>query len=270
MRMDYKGYDEEEELENPWNTEGTRRIKRIFKAIFYSISFVVYAVLFFIFFTSCEPGMFDKMFFTEKTREFARQNPEAIQIYKIRPKDFMNYDGSIELAHIYYAKNTEELEVGVKYNLKKLTDGKVEGALVYILEDSDGNFYTTVSEVYDSNRRYGYARVTFSSVNIDLTQNSYYKYNEISDYDSFRRVQSSLTASGGDENDGGSSYYLYIFKYDSFIKRDYVNIDKNGRLQIDYAALKAESEENEYAVLSKHEIYNNNTVIYLEDYQYDD
>lgn len=270
MAMDYKGYDDEEELENPWNTEGTKRVKRIFKIILYSISFIVYAAVFFVIFSSCEPGMFDKMFFTEKTRQYARQNPDSIKVYKLQPKDFMNDDGSIELANIYYAKNTEELEVGVKFNFKKLTSGKVEGALVYILADSNGNFYTSVSEVYDSNRKYGYARVTFGSVKIDLTQNVYFKYTEISDYASYKKAKSNLnlTASEGDENtqDNGVAYYLYIYNYDSFIRKDYVSADENGNLRIDFAAL----QEDKNAALSKHEIYNNNTVISLEKYQYDD
>lgn len=275
--MDYKGYNDidEEELDpnNPWDTDNVRRVKRIFKFILYGISFIVYAALFFVIFTSCDPGMFDKMFFTEQTRSLARQNPDAFKVYKVQPRDFMNYDGSIELANIYYAKNTSELEVGVKFNFRKLTGGKVENALVYIIKDSNGNYYTTVNEVYDSNRKYGYARVTFSSVKLDIAQNKYFKYTESYDYDTIIKENedrvlktNSAVNSEDSEVDKGVIYTLYIYNYDSLLNRDYVSKDENGNLKIDFSKLE---EDTDFKELSKHEIYSNTTVISLEEYQYE-
>jgi hypothetical protein len=268
--MDYKGYNDrdEEELDpnNPWQTETTKKVKRIFKIILYSISFIVYTVVFFVIFSSCNPGMFDKMFFSEHARQQAQQNPGSFMVYKLQPRDFMNYDGSIELANMYYAKNAEELEIGVKYNLKKITDGRVEGALVFVLEDSNGNYYTTVNEVYDSNRKYGYARVTFGSVKLTLPENAYYKYTESYDYLKEYNAKSNTSSTNSEnEENNGVTYHLYIYSYDKLVNNGYAEKDENGSLRIDFKKIK----ENEVKEISVHEIYNNNTVITLEDYQYD-
>jgi hypothetical protein len=275
--MDYKGYNDidEEELDpnNPWDTASVKRVKRIFKILFYSISFIIYAALFFVIFTSCDPGMFDKMFFTEKTRSMAQQSPDTFKVYKVQTKDFMNYDGSVELANIYYAKDSEELEVGVKFNLKKLTNGKIEDALIFILKDSNGNYYTTVNEVYDSNRKYGYARVTFSSVKLDLQQNVYFKYTESYDYSSVIKANEDkvLKTDGAakeseNEADKGIVYELYIYSYDYFLSKDYVSKDDDGNITIDFTQLK---EDKDLTEITKHEIYSNNTVITLEKYKYE-
>jgi hypothetical protein len=276
--MDYKGYsdrdDDEEDPNNPFQTKTSKNVKRAFKIALYSISFFIYGVIFFVIFTSCEPGMFGKMYFSEQARSMPAQNPASFAVYKVQPQDFMNYDGSVELDNIYYARNAKELEVGVKFNLQKITGGKLDNALVFILADSKGNYYTSVNQVSESNRKYGYIRVSFGGVNLDLQSNSYFKYTDSYDYYSENKTatesQSNLlnesdVSSAEDPEKDGVSYTLYIYSYDIISGKSYVTKDDKGNLKIDFAAFK-EDKVNE---ISKNIIYNNSTVISDEKYKYD-
>jgi hypothetical protein len=114
-------------------------------------------------------------------------------------------------------------------------------------------------EVYDSNRKYGYARVTFSSVKLDLQQNVYFKYSESYDYSSVIKANEDKvlkTDSAAKENPKMKRpqsivYELYIYSYDYFLSKDYVSKDDDGNITIDFTQLK---EDKDLTEITKHEI----------------
>ena len=259
--MDYKGNyfkDDDEEQDYPHQSKAGKRIKLIFKIFIYSVSFLIYAVVLFMIFSSCEPKMINSMYFSDQAREMAQNDTEAFEVYKLQPSDFMNYDGSLQLKSIYYADKAKELEVGVQFNLKKITDGKVEDALVFILTDSEGNYYPAVNMVYDSNRKYGYARVSFKVDTIDIEQNDYYKFTTSFDFLSDYEFGGSPEE---EELETGISYMLSIFSYDTIIKKQYA-YNENGVVNINYE----EFANDPITPISEHKIYNNKTVIFSQKY----
>lgn len=265
--MDYKGNYFIDDDQDPHQSKTGKIIKKTLKILLYSISFLIYGIVFYMIFSSCDSGIIDDMYFSDEARETARNNPGSFAVYKLQPSEFMNYDGSIELKHIYYAETANELEIGIKINLKKITKGKKENALVYVLTDSEGNCYTAVNKVTDSNRKYGFVRISFAEVDLSINQNKYYKYTTSYDYISEyedRNIYTNNTSnesSEEEEEDAGVKYTLSIYPYEKIMEKSYAHIE-NGIVNIDYA----EFEKNPVKEITKHIVYNNNTVISLEEY----
>ena len=145
-----------------------RIVKGCFKGILYGASALVWILVFYVIFTTRESKLMDQMHFTDATRTLAEKT-EDYRVYQIYPADFMNQGGSIELGNVYYARETGELEFGVKYN-KKLTDGNTTDGIRYVLTDQDGNEYPVERIETDVIGRYGYARVCFSGLSIPVEE----------------------------------------------------------------------------------------------------
>ena len=168
--MDYKGdYFPEEEDENSSKTY--RIVKRIFKWTMYGISFVLYAFIFILIFINRDSKILEKNYMTDIS-SLENVDTETIKMYELHTTVFMNEDGSIQVYDVNYAEEYGLLEIGVKFNAKKHTDGDRGDCLEYILTDSNGKSYQLVNSVFDEGGRYGFARICFSDLDIDLDSNN--------------------------------------------------------------------------------------------------
>ncbi|PKM63291.1 MAG: hypothetical protein CVU97_00920 [Firmicutes bacterium HGW-Firmicutes-21] len=276
--MDYKGNqfeDDDEDEGYPNKSKTGKRVKKIFKYLMYSISFLIYAVVLFSIFSTCDPGMITKMHFSDQAREMAERNPDNFVVYSVKPAKFMDYYGTVQLKSIYYAETANEFEIGIQFNLQKISDGKVDDALVFVLTDNEGNYYPVVNIVTGSNRKYGYARVSFGGVSLALEENKYIKSAETSrdfesDYEEMfiSKAESTLSDDINDESEDkeeigtGVNYKLSIYSYDKIIKKGYASVT-NGLVNIDYESFL----NDPVAPITTLRVYNNNTVVYLEDYK---
>lgn len=180
--MDYQGnYFPEEQDENSSKTY--RVVKGIFKWTMYGISFLLYAVLFVILFINRDSKILEKNYMAELS-VFDGVDTDDIDLYRINTRDFMNEiesedsdnesdldPGSLQVYNVDYSDEYGVIEIGIKFNANKLTGGDNGDALEYVLTDSQGNTYPLVHRVTDSGGRYGFARICFSGLDIDLDSN---------------------------------------------------------------------------------------------------
>ena len=181
--MDYKGdYFPEEHDEN--ESKIYRTVKGIFKWTMYGISFVIYAIIFIILFINRESKILERNYMNEIS-DITIENTDDVKLYRINTIVFMNDLGSLQLHDVNYAEDYGLLEAGIQFNPKNLLDendhhlleekyaksSNYNGFLSYKLTDSNGNEYPLVNHVTDSGGRYGYARICFSGLKIDLDSN---------------------------------------------------------------------------------------------------
>ena len=167
--MDYQGnYFPDEPDEN--ESKIYRTVKRIFKWTMYGISFLVYAVLFYILIANRDSSVLENNYFTD-IEGYESLNKDEMVLYRINTKIFMNDDGSLQLHNIDYSDRYGVLEIGVKFNAKKLTDGEYGDPLDFTLKDTEGNVLPMVNVVTDDQGRYGFYRICFSGIDIDLNSN---------------------------------------------------------------------------------------------------
>jgi hypothetical protein len=96
---------------------------------------------------------------------------DEIEIYRINTKIFMNDDGSLQVHNIDYSDKYGVLEIGIKYNAKKLTEEKYFDALEFVLEDTNGKKYTLVNSTTEKGGRYSFSRICFEDVHFSLDSN---------------------------------------------------------------------------------------------------
>ena len=200
--MDYQGnYFPEEHDEN--ESKVFRNVKRIFKWSMYGISFIVYGILIFLLFINRDSDILETNYMTD-VRGMSDVDGNDIDLYRINTRIFMNELGSLQLYNVDYAHEYGLIEIGVKFNVNKLlnpdhdervdaflnnnesydtgldyfisSDEDYTNALDYILTDSNGNTYKLVNKVNDSGGKYGFARICFEGISLDLKSNDL-KYN---------------------------------------------------------------------------------------------
>ncbi len=145
-----------------------RVIRGCFKGVLYGASALVWILVLITVFNTRESKLLSRMYFTDATKSVAEAT-EDYRVYQLHVQDFMNQGGSITVANIWYAPESGELELGVKYN-KKLTDGSTDDPILYVLKDNNGKEYPIVGYHEDAIGRYGYARVCFGEVSLPLEQ----------------------------------------------------------------------------------------------------
>ena len=165
--MDYKGeyFPEEELLDIEWTA--ARIAKAIFKGILYFIAIFIYLFFFFRFFTSCDPAMVEKTFLSPHAREVYESDPSDFPIYRINSTN-TNSDGTVMLRRIIYAEKVSEVEIGVRFVVDKTAPGKT---VEYRLTDSAGHEYDIVNRESMTRYNYGYERIAFGGVTLDLSAN---------------------------------------------------------------------------------------------------
>ncbi len=181
--MDYQGnYFPEDRDERESKTY--RTIKGIFKWTMYGISFFIYALVFFLLFVNRDSNILEKNYMGEIS-QLESVDEESIKLYRIHCATFMNEEGSLQIFNVDYAEKYGILELGIKFNPKNLVSSdqqdyfenqvkKMEdydGFIEYRLTDSEGNEYPIVNKVTDKHGRYGFARLCFSGLDIDLDAN---------------------------------------------------------------------------------------------------
>ena len=163
--MDYQGnYFPEEHDEN--ESKVYRTVKGTFKWTMYGISFVIYAIIIYLMIANKDSKILEKNYMPDNSID-----TDEVELYRINTKVFMNEDGSLQLFNVDYYDEYGFVEIGVKFNAKKLTEKNYGDCLDYVLTDSNGNTYNLVNKVLDSGGRYGFMRICFEGVEIDLESN---------------------------------------------------------------------------------------------------
>ncbi len=215
--MDYQGnYFPDEQDENSSKTY--RVIKGIFKWTMYGISFVLYAFLFITMFINRESDIIENNYIHEVVDTSI--DTDTVELYKINPRVFMNETGSLQVFNVDYSDEYGTLEIGVKFNLKKLTDKDPEG-LSYELCDDSGKVYRQEYFKHDKAGRYGYNRLCFTDVKLDLDSNDL-RYDV--EKDSFARTNEKYFLNVYDKDDMSLVYTFEIYNNKTvFSKTDYQN-----------------------------------------------
>ncbi len=167
--MDYEGkyFPDEDDIEL---SKGKKLRKKIVKYSFYGIVAVVYIVSMIVLFSNCEPDMYKEVTFSKEAIMIYDKAPDKFEVYRIFPKEFMNYDGSVQLDTVAYTPTANEMEFGVKFN-KKLINGEKKPS--FTLVDTNGNTYTAIVTKEDRSGRYIYYRISFTNVKLNLEDNVY-------------------------------------------------------------------------------------------------
>ncbi len=169
--MDYEGnYFPEDEEEN--TSKKGRVIKKILRYALYSLVAIVYIAVFAVILNNCEPKMYEKYVFSPAANELYNADPDGFEFYEMFPTKFMNYDGSVQIAGVGYAKTAGELEIGIKYN-KRLENKETGFKPSFVLTDTNGNSYEICNVVTDSQGRYNYVRISFKGVELPIEDNVY-------------------------------------------------------------------------------------------------
>ncbi len=172
--MDYEGnYFSDEE--NEGISERKRKAKKIRRICLYSVLVAVYLIIFALLLTNCEPDMYDEYVFSDEARAIYGTTPEAFEVYEIFPQTWMSFDGGIQVKGVAYTPNTNELELGIKYNHKKYVDkdgNKPSFELHYVYGEQE-KVFEIVNTIEDKKGRYSYLRLSFAVDKLLLEENPY-------------------------------------------------------------------------------------------------
>lgn len=180
--MDYRGdyFPEDELLDMRW-TSG-KVIKAIFKSFIYFCAIAIYLVVFFRIYVTGELSLVTETYLSSEAREVYNADKKGFELYRVDSRYTSSDSGTLMLRRMVYAPQVKEFEIGVRYNSKKLTGGDLNEPLTYVLKDNKGNVFPMVNRVSDSRFEYGYERVCFSGVDIDVSDNVSYRDRESIDY----------------------------------------------------------------------------------------
>lgn len=180
--MDYKGdyFPDEELLDMRW-TSG-KVVKAVFKSFIYFCAIALYLVIFFRMFVSCEAGLVKDTYLSPEAREIYLSNKQDFPLYRVDSKYTSSESGEVMLRRMVFAPKVNEFEVGVRFNSRKLTGGDLDRPLSYVLRDNKGNTYEMVNRESTSRFEYGYERVCFKGITIDVADNVSYREPESIDY----------------------------------------------------------------------------------------
>ncbi len=181
--MDYQGnYFPEDHDER--ESKIYKVVKGTFKWTMYGISFILYAVIFFLLFVNRDSKILEKNYMGDLP-QLESVEEETVKLYRIHCPTFMNDEGSLQVFNVDYAEDYGIIELGLKFNPKNLVDSDqqdyfdnevkkmddYDGFIKYTLTDSEGNEYPIINKVTDKHGRYGFARICFGGIDIDLDSN---------------------------------------------------------------------------------------------------
>ena len=242
--MDYQGnYFPEDEDERRSVTY--KRVKGFFKWTMYGISFVVYALLFYFIFVNRDPALLEKNYM----HTCPGIDASGIDLLRLNPPQFMNDDGSLQVYNVDYAPEYGLMEMGIRFNAKKLTEGDKGDVLEYKLDDSDGNTYNAIYKYTESGGRYGFARICFEGIKLDLSSNDL-------------EIEKLLAAEVKEAAENDSRSYR---EYMDETLRGYPR-GSNVKYELSVYYVRKNGDENEKTLLHTFLIYDNQTVFYKTDY----
>ncbi len=213
--MDYRGdyFPDDELLDLRW-TSG-KVVKAIFKSFIYFCAIAIYLVIFFRMYISKELDLVKQTFLSEEARQVYAADPKGFELYRVDSKSTSSKSGAVMLRRMVYAPDVNEFEIGVRFNSKKLTDGNLDRPLSYVLKDNKGNVFEMVGRVSDSRFEYGYERICFGNVFIDVSDNVAYRKPESMDLSNTfgESDESGSTGIGGifDQVDDSLTYTLEVY-----------------------------------------------------------
>ena len=181
--MDYQGNYFPDDIDER-ESKTYKVVKGIFKWTMYAISFVIYIIVFIILIMNRDSKILEKNYMTDIS-QLESVEEDSIKLYRIHCPTFMNDKGSLQIFNVDYADDYGIIEMGIKFNPKNLiTESQQEyfnnevknmedydGFIEYRLTDSEGNEYPIVNKITDKHGRYGFARICFSGLDIDLDSN---------------------------------------------------------------------------------------------------
>lgn len=245
--MDYQGnYFPEDEDERQSVTY--KRVKGFFKWTMYGISFVVYALLFYFIFVNRDPALLEENYM-HTVAGYTDTDFSGIDLLRINPPQFMNDDGSLQVYNVDYAPELGLMEMGIRFNAKKLTEGDRGDVLEYKLEDSDGNAYKLVHKITDSGGRYGFSRICFEGLKPDLSSNDL-------------EIEKLLAAEVKEAAENDSRTYR---EYMNDTLREYPR-SSYVKYELSIYYVRKNGDESEKTLLHTFLIYDNQTVFYKTDY----
>ena len=222
--MDYKDdslIEEEIDLEAHRMTPA-KKAKLFFKAVFYFIIILIYGLLMLRFFVSCDVKLLNRIIFSDKARAIYNASPDDFRVYNVYTPVTFNFDRTLLLKTVAYTPDGEELEIGIRFK-KTIASGSTAPSLEYKLVDSNGNEYEVVSRVSDERYDYGFERISFGGVKLDLDRNitkrvaegesvDYNKHNSYdeSDYEAVVEQQN--------EDPDNVKYKLYVYYKDTRLR----------------------------------------------------
>lgn len=170
--MDYRDdslFEEEIGLEEHRMTPA-KRAKLFFKVFFYFLVILTYGLLMMRFFVSCDVPLLNKITFSENTKQIYNKSPNDFRVFNVYTPVTFNLNRTLLIKSVAYTPNGEELEFGVRFK-KTIAGGSTAPTLEYKLVDSDGNEYEVVSRISEERYDYGYERISFGGVKLNLERN---------------------------------------------------------------------------------------------------
>ncbi len=169
--MDYEGnyFPDDEQI-----PARKRKFKKIRRWILYSIIIIVYLISFAVLFTNCEPDMYESYVFSDAAQDIYKQTPEDFKVYEIFPQSWMTYDGGVQVKGVAFTSNTNEMELGIKFN-KRYVDENGEQPIFelhYIYGELNKTF-NVVNTIEEKKGRYYYKRLSFAIDPLPLEENPY-------------------------------------------------------------------------------------------------
>lgn len=213
--MDYRGdyFPDDELLDLRW-TSG-KVVKAIFKSFIYFCAIAIYLVIFFRMYVSKEMKLVTQSILSNEARQVYAADPKGFELYRVDSKYTSSDSGTVMLRRMIYAPDVNEFEIGVRFNSRRLTGGDLNEPLTYVLKDNKGNVYEMVNRVSDSRFEYGYERVCFGGISIDVSDNVSYREAESVDLSNVfgDADESGSTGIGGiiDKIDDSVTYTLEVY-----------------------------------------------------------
>lgn len=244
--MDYQGNyfpDEVDERES----KTYRIVKKTLKIILYGCSALVWVLLFYFLFINRDRDVLENNYFKELPAYDAQSG--EIELIRVNPREFMNYDGSFQVFNVDYAESLHALEIGVKYNKNHFKVKSADGAErdldpLFTLVDNNGREYELAYVKTDSGGRYAFFRLCFTGMTFDLESNDV-------NVDKVLREQAQAETETREE-------YLSLFNY---LKKNHVPAS-NDSYTLYLRDASSPQSEPEATIL----IYDNGSVIYSVDY----
>ncbi|HBL84036.1 MAG: hypothetical protein A2Y17_05640 [Clostridiales bacterium GWF2_38_85] len=213
--MDYKGdyFPEEEDNIESYKMTTAKAVKLFFKFLLYFIAIAIYGVIMFRFITSCDSSILEKVYFSDEAKAVYTENPDNFEVYYIRTVNYLNSDGTIQLKKIAYSPSINEFEIGIKFK-DTITDGNTDAVFKYTLADSNDNQYELVSRRSDNRFNYGYERVSFKGINLDLSLNI---INNLNNSDEMSKFYDTTSKDDVDNDPNNVRYTFSVYYNDELI-----------------------------------------------------
>ena len=186
--MDYRG-DYFADDENEGLSQKAIKRKKIRRIIFYGLVFIIYLIVFIRFARSCDADLINNVYLSDEARDMFKSDSDGFVLYRVNTKEFMNYDGTLQLKNVVYSETAKEMEIGVKYREKADTPEDVF-SLVYTLGDNLDTKYEICSRVSKKKNGYVYERISFKRVELDLQYNYLNRSSEDEAYDGYSEEKS--------------------------------------------------------------------------------